>query len=1019
MSVEHIVMGAASASVAAAVVETPSSYSLTASTNSTISSTGSGNIASVQITGSTILTVFRGTNNYLYGIITGGTQTLLTTDTVGDSNFISIVKNSTTSALVFFGTTSSSNLILIRISGTTISTGSVTNALSGATGNPNLSMCNLSPTYSVIFYRTGSATICMRLITHDTTAVTGVSGETVIAVEANSDAPICASYNSTTAILSYMYLSGTVYVRAVRPVTLSGTTLTVGNTVVVNSATTGSVPSSICILDSSTAMLSYLTTSGISSNIIKLNGASTLVPGYPTLVADRTTNNFYPITSAAISSNSAVVGYISGAGTGFIINAVAINGNTIVRTSSTVNLYSGGTVSKIDLCSVNSTTAYASFYNGGNTCHGSLITLTSSGPMVSYVDDVFSTYTYTGNGSTLTINNGIDLAGSGGLVWVKSRNTGYSNVLVDTVRGANQTLFSDANVVNQNYSGSGTVNTFTSTGFNVGTNAITNQSTVLYTSWTFRKAPKFFDIVSYTGDGVSNKNINHSLGVIPGFILVKRTDSTTYGDWVVAARCSDQNYALGPQGTFGLNLTGAASGTTFNPTYTSTYINIDNVTNTVSVCNVSGATYVMYLFAHDPSSTGIIQCGSSVGGTTTTVNLGWEPQWLMVKKTNAAQDWFIIDDMRGLNAVQGDQALSANVVTAEPTASSNFNLTPTGFTFAGLGTTSDTYIYVAIRRPNRPPTVGTQVFSPVTWSGTGTTQQITTGFPPDACLAFCRNRQATNSTWWFNRLRGVNSQLYTNDTTAELTDTGKAFTMTGLSNNSGNLNSTYLSSNYVGNFFKRAPGFFDIVCWTSTGTAETAIPHSLNVLPELIIIKAASTVSNWFVGASVGGNVGKISASGTGGFTLNTSAAQTQNITWSSTYPNSSTRFNPYDVSGLSYTYTNGTRHVAYLFATLAGVSKVGSYTGNGSSQTINCSFAAGARFILIKRTDVAGDWYVWDTTRGIVTATDPHLSLNTIVAEVTTDDSIDPDNTGFIVNQVAATNINVSSATYIFLAIA
>jgi hypothetical protein len=101
-------------------------------------------------------------------------------------------------------------------------------------------------------------------------------------------------------------------------------------------------------------------------------------------------------------------------------------------------------------------------------------------------------------------------------------------------------------------------------------------------------------------------------------------------------------------------------------------------------------------------------------------------------------------------------------------------------------------------------------------------------------------------------------------------------------------------------------------------------------------------------------------------------------------------------------------------------ISKVGFYTGNGSSQTINCGFTTGARFILIKRTDSTGDWFVWDTTRGITaSANDPHLSLNTTAAEVTTNDSIDPHTSGFIVKQVAATSINVTSAIYIFLAIA
>jgi hypothetical protein len=153
--------------------------------------------------------------------------------------------------------------------------------------------------------------------------------------------------------------------------------------------------------------------------------------------------------------------------------------------------------------------------------------------------------------------------------------------------------------------------------------------------------------------------------------------------------------------------------------------------------------------------------------------------------------------------------------------------------------------------------------------------------------------------------------------------------------------------------------------------------------------------------------------------TLNsTSSAQVNNEFWNDTTPTAAV-FTLKDSAVVNGTGGGYTKYVAYLFATLAGVSKVGSYTGNGSSQTIDCGFTAGARFILIKRTDSTGDWYVWDTVRGIVSANDPHLSLNTTAAEVTTNDSIDPDNSGFIVNQVAATNINVNAATYIYLAIA
>ena len=62
-----------------------------------------------------------------------------------------------------------------------------------------------------------------------------------------------------------------------------------------------------------------------------------------------------------------------------------------------------------------------------------------------YVDDVFSTYLYTGNQTAgHTITNGIDLANKGGLVWIKGRESAFQHELVDTVRGAGYVLKSDS-----------------------------------------------------------------------------------------------------------------------------------------------------------------------------------------------------------------------------------------------------------------------------------------------------------------------------------------------------------------------------------------------------------------------------------------------------------------------------------------------------------------------------------------------------------------------------------------------
>jgi len=116
---------------------------------------------------------------------------------------------------------------------------------------------------------------------------------------------------------------------------------------------------------------------------------------------------------------------------------------------------------------------------------------------------------------------------------------------------------------------------------------------------------------------------------------------------------------------------------------------------------------------------------------------------------------------------------------------------------------------------------------------------------------------------------------------------------------------------------------------------------------------------------------------------------------------------------------TSGGTHIAYLFATCPGVSKVGSYTGTGTTLQINCGFAAGARFVLIKRTDSTGDWYVWDTARGIVSGNDPYLLLNSTAAEVTSTDYIDPYSAGFEISSSAPAAINASGGSFIFLAIA
>jgi hypothetical protein len=150
-----------------------------------------------------------------------------------------------------------------------------------------------------------------------------------------------------------------------------------------------------------------------------------------------------------------------------------------------------------------------------------------------YVEDVFSTYLYTGTGANQTITNNIDLSTEGGLVWLKSRSNATNNYVYDTETGLNRLI---TNATNGSFPLTDGLSAFNSNGFSLGNDATAGQVNVssrTYVSWTFRQAKKFFDVVTYTGNGSAPRDISHNLSSSPGFIIIKRTDST--GDWVVLA----------------------------------------------------------------------------------------------------------------------------------------------------------------------------------------------------------------------------------------------------------------------------------------------------------------------------------------------------------------------------------------------------------------------------------------------------------------------------------------------------
>jgi len=181
-----------------------------------------------------------------------------------------------------------------------------------------------------------------------------------------------------------------------------------------------------------------------------------------------------------------------------------------------------------------------------------------------YIEDVFSTYLYQGNSSTQTITNGVDLSGKGGLVWIKARNDADDHNWYDTSRGAEYSISS--NLTEGQVSRSGSLTSFNADGFSLGSSTSDNYSARTYTSWTFRKQAKFFDVVTYTGNGANPRTLTHSLGSVPGCIIFKHTSDIE--NWRVWHRSLTSGYEIY------LNTTSAqtanSTGKPWNTTPTST-----------------------------------------------------------------------------------------------------------------------------------------------------------------------------------------------------------------------------------------------------------------------------------------------------------------------------------------------------------------------------------------------------------------------------------------------------------------
>lgn len=325
---------------------------------------------------------------------------------------------------------------------------------------------------------------------------------------------------------------------------------------------------------------------------------------------------------------------------------------------------------------------------------------------------------------------------------------------------------------------------------------------------------------------------------------------------------------------------------------------------------------------------------------------------------------------------------------------------------------------VAITNPRRHFDVNTR-------SGTGASATKTgLGFQPD--LVWVKARSAATDHKLTDAVRGVTKALISDTTGAETTDangvtafTSDGYTVgsdtnynnstgpvtyvdwlwkangAGVSNTAGSITSTVSANTTAG---------FSVVKIAAGTAANATVGHGLGKVLSLVIAKAFSQVTEW--------PVYHASLANTEYLVLNTTAAKATGATyWNSTTPTSSV------FSLGSSTNTNNTNGMLfYCFAEIAGFSKFGSYTGNGSADGpfVFCGFRP--RWILVKiSSGVADHWRLYDTARDTYNQTNTALEPNAVSADASIA-GIDVTANGFKLRGTD-NSLNANTSTYIYAA--
>ena len=535
-------------------------------------------------------------------------------------------------------------------------------------------------------------------------------------------------------------------------------------------------------------------------------------------------------------------------------------------------------------------------------------------------------------------------------------------VLGDTSCVAAYPLGTNANDLSTNYNGTALNITFNQPGhLNRNTNG-TIESTVSASQ------ESGFSIVKYTATGtIITNTVGHGLTTKPSLIIQKGLGGGM--NWFAITDIIDGSFDY-------LMLNSNAAKADMTGGYAN--FSIDDTTFTNWYSNTSGDV-ITYCFANVD---GYQRIGSYTGNGSAngpSVYTGFEPAFVMIKRTDVADNWLIFDQPRNTALFPNDSSAELSGYNGLLTFMTNgFSINTTD---NSMNNSSGNYIFMAIAAnpdttaPTKANSFKTKLFTPTTSSSALSVTGF--GFKPDFVWAKYRGTgsgYALQSHYLYDTVRGINSRIFSNTNAAEstanyvqsfdsdgITYVNNLFNRTGTNScvawgwkaldHDRNLAAINTDGNIPSIVSANPEAGFSIVTYSPNNTVGMSIGHGLSQAPSIVFTKRLDTSQDWgiYTNATTGNtttnwlSLNDNDAYGAGSFmTLNPTTLELPQTGafWASPSSN----------------------QVAYCFHSVPAYSKVAYYTGTGSAFNVTLGFTPG--WVLIKRADGAGSWTIFDNQR-------------------------------------------------------